>query len=420
MCSQRPSSSWASKVRAPGIWLVADHPGAHHRLAAGGDHRVIRRAGPDRLVGQVVQRQEIGVAQHHAVVRIPQHERLRDGLDRVAQAQVGLDGLLDQRLLLGDVDGDADQVRRDFARLLHQLAARAQPHPVAVGVTHAEGVVDRRGPGFGELCGKLIEMQVLRMHQRIDLAEAQELVLRLEPEDREHRMRPEDAAAPELPVPQPAAAAVERGVDAGAHGLVDDVGLARARRLPVEGEAEDQHDEAGGGRQRDGERRVGAPGRQRIGAPVHDRDLALPGGEPMHRRVGRRAVGEGDLQHAGHGPQSIQWLRWSEDVGEAAAERRLVGLRHRGGHAVAGQDADPHRRDDDAVRIGQDDLPARHQRPGRDRLLQLESACGARPPRTSGRTGRRGIPRCRSCRARSRRSPGGDGRRPARTRRCRS
>ena len=83
--------------------------------------------------------------------------------------------------------------------------------------------------------------------------------MRLESEDREHRMRPEDAAAREVPVPQAAAAAVERGVDAGAHGLVDDVGFARARRLPVEGEAEDQHDEAGGGRERDGQRRVGAP-----------------------------------------------------------------------------------------------------------------------------------------------------------------
>ncbi len=171
-------------------------------------------------------------------------------------------------LLLGDVDRDADQMRRDFARLLDQLAARAQPDPVAVGMAHAEGVVDRGGLGFGELCGKLIEMQVVRMDQRIDLAEAQELVLRFEAEDREHRMRPEDAATPELPVPQPATAAIERGVDAGAHGFVDEVGFARARGLPVKGKAEDQHDEAGGGGQRDGQRRVGPPGRQRIRAPV--------------------------------------------------------------------------------------------------------------------------------------------------------
>jgi hypothetical protein len=59
---------------------------------------------------------------------------------------------------------------------------------VAGGVAHPEGVIDIRGLGFGELCGELIEMQVVRMDQRVDLAEAQELVLRFEPEDREHRM----------------------------------------------------------------------------------------------------------------------------------------------------------------------------------------------------------------------------------------
>ena len=72
-------------------------------------------------------------------------------------------------------------------------------------------------------------------------------------------MRPEDAAAGDVPVPQAAAAAVERGVDAGAHGFVDHVGFARARRLPVEGKAEDQHHEAGGGGERHGQRGVGAP-----------------------------------------------------------------------------------------------------------------------------------------------------------------
>ena len=155
----------------------ARHLGAHDRLAAGGDHDVVGGSGLDRLVGEVVQLLEVGIAQHQAVVGVPQHEGLGNGLDGVAQPQVGFDGPLDQRLLLGDVDGDADQVRGDFARLLDQLAARAQPDPVAVGVAHAEGVVDRRGLGFGELGGELIEVQVVGMDQRIDLAEAQELVL---------------------------------------------------------------------------------------------------------------------------------------------------------------------------------------------------------------------------------------------------
>ena len=203
--------------------------------------------GHDGLVGELVQLLEVGVAQHQPVLGVPQHEGFRDRLDGVAQPQVGGDGHLDQVLLLGDVDGDADQVQARLAGLVHQLAARAQPHPVAVGMPHAEGAVDGAGPGVGELRGELVELHVVRVHQRADLAEGQQVVLRLEPEDGEHGMRPEDAAAREVPVPQAAAAAVERGVDAAAHRVVDEVGFARAHRLPVEGKAEDQQHEAGGG-----------------------------------------------------------------------------------------------------------------------------------------------------------------------------
>ena len=135
-----------------------------------------------------------------------------------------------------------------LAGLPHQLAARPQPDPVAAGVVHAEVVVDGAGLGVGELGRDLVELDVVGMDELADLAEGQQVVARLQAEDREHRMRPEDAAAGEVPVPQAAAAAVERGVDAAAHGVVDEVGLARAGRLPVEGEAQDQQHEAGGGR----------------------------------------------------------------------------------------------------------------------------------------------------------------------------
>ena len=97
----------------------------------------------NRLVGQIVQLLEIRIAQHQPVVGIPQHEGFRDGLDGVAQPHVGGHRLLDQVLLLGDVDGDADQMQAGLARLAHQFAAGAQPDPVAVGVAHAEGMVDR-------------------------------------------------------------------------------------------------------------------------------------------------------------------------------------------------------------------------------------------------------------------------------------
>ena len=234
MCSQRPSSSCASKVRAPGAWPSLVDLGAHDRLAAGGDHRVVGRAGLDRLVRQVVQLLEVGVAEHQAVVGVPHHEGFRDGLDGVAQPQVGLHRLLDQRLLLGDVDRDADQVRPAILRLMHELAARAQPDPMAVGVPHAEIVIDEAGVGVGELGGELVELEVVGMHQRVDLAEAQQVVARLQPEDREHRVRPEDAAAREVPVPQSAAAAVERGVDAACARFRRSCRL-RARASPASG-----------------------------------------------------------------------------------------------------------------------------------------------------------------------------------------
>ena len=86
-----------------------------------------------------------------------------------------VDRPLDQRLLLGDVDRDADQVRPGVAGLLHQLAARAQPDPVAVGVAHAEGVVDRACVLASASCAReLVEIDVVGMDERVDLAEAQQ------------------------------------------------------------------------------------------------------------------------------------------------------------------------------------------------------------------------------------------------------
>ena len=83
------------------------------RLPPGIDDRCHRRSGDDRLVGQIVQRLEIGVAQHQPIVGIPQHEGFGDGLDGVAQPHVRRGGLLDHRFLLGDVDGDAEQMQAE-------------------------------------------------------------------------------------------------------------------------------------------------------------------------------------------------------------------------------------------------------------------------------------------------------------------
>src|SRR3982750_2213278 len=93
-------------------------------------------------------------------------------------------------------------------------------------------------------------------------------------------MGPEDTAAGEVPVPQSTASAIECGVDAGTDGFVNLIGFARARCLPVKGEAEDQHDEASGSRQGHGQRGIGTPALERIAAKMNDGELAAIGGPP--------------------------------------------------------------------------------------------------------------------------------------------
>ena len=67
----------------------------------------------------------------------------------------------------------------------------------------------------------------------------------------------------------------------------------------MEGEAENQDDEAGGGRERDRQGGVRRPRRQRLGAPMYDRKLAIRPVKAAHRSKGRATVGERDFQNAG-------------------------------------------------------------------------------------------------------------------------
>ena len=93
---------------------------------------------------------------------VPQHEGFGDRLDGVVQARVGFRGSLFQTALLGDVDGDADEMARGVVRIVHQFGAGAQPHPFAGGAADAELVVDERGLGGGELFGERVEILVVR------------------------------------------------------------------------------------------------------------------------------------------------------------------------------------------------------------------------------------------------------------------
>ena len=92
-------------------------------------------------------------------------------------------------------------MRSAVAGLLDELAARAQPDPVAVGMTHAKGMIDLGCLGLGELRRQLVQIDVFGMHENIHLAEAHERIPWPQAQDREHGMRPEDASAREIPVP---------------------------------------------------------------------------------------------------------------------------------------------------------------------------------------------------------------------------
>ena len=251
---------------------------------------------------------EIGIAQHQAIIGVPQHEGFRDGFDGVAQAQIGRRRLFHQALLFSRVDYNADEVQAGIALLANKFATGAQPQPIAVGVAHAKGVIERLCPGIGECGGDVVEIDIVGVHQHVDFAEGQQVVLRLDAQNVEHGMRPEHAPARQVPIPQPAAAAIERGVDAAAHRIVNDVGFARTRRLPVEGEAEDENNEAGRGRQRHRQRSGGSPCRQRVAPWLHDGNKPCRILQCAHRRDGLNPVRKRDLEHSSGGAKRGQRL----------------------------------------------------------------------------------------------------------------
>src|SRR6516162_6490249 len=144
---------------------------------------------------------EIRIAQHQSILCIPKYERLRDRLDSVTQSQIRFDRFLHKRLLLGDVDRDADQVWASIPGLMHEFATRAQPYPISVRMAHAERVVDQCGFRIDQVPGEFVEVDIVGMDQGIDLAEAQQRVARLLAEDGKHRVRPEYAPARKVPIP---------------------------------------------------------------------------------------------------------------------------------------------------------------------------------------------------------------------------
>ena len=217
-----------------------------------------------------------------------------------------------------------------------------------------------------QLIGDREQVDVVGFHQRVDLAEGQKIAAGVEAEHREHRLRPEDPAARQVPVPQSAAPAIERGIDAAAHGVIDEVAFAGAGRLPVEGKAEDQHDEAGRGRQRHRQRRVRLP--ERIDPFLDDDDLARQRPDDVRDRQRAAAVRQGDVGDAGLLPGRGQRQRRADDVEDAAG--------------VADPGVDRHAGEDALVGADHDDVPAGRGAPRRNEAGQQQLQALERSPRS--------------------------------------
>src|SRR5215218_6340932 len=114
-------------------------------------------------------------------VRIPEHESLRNGLDGVAQTEIGFGRTLSEPLLFAYIDRDADEMRSAIAGLIDELTAGTQPDPRAIMVPHPEGVIDEVRLGADRLVDEIVELQIIGMEQSIDLAECEQFVACREP-----------------------------------------------------------------------------------------------------------------------------------------------------------------------------------------------------------------------------------------------
>ncbi len=200
--------------------------------------------------------------------------------------------------LLGDVDGDADQL--DFRCLrIHDLGTSAHPHPLAIGMPHPEHLVDVVDLAGDNSVGELEQVAVLGMDDLVDLAEGQHRVTGLVAQHVIHRARPVHLAAHHVPVPQATAAANQRHVDTLMRFEIDAIGRLRARRLPEIGiEDDDQH----AGRQHE----QGDVERDGLAPCVEDRFL---------RHQGRR----GSLPVLGHADRGVPVLAADIDLHDAGA-----------------------------------------------------------------------------------------------------
>ncbi len=318
-------------TRADAAALRPDRLAVHVGLGADRHHLVMADAGVERLGRQLVQLLVFRIAENEAVRGVPEHEGFRDRLDRVAQMRVGRGGALGHAALLGDVDGDADEVLRAGAAVDHQFGAGLEPEPRAIGAAHAELLVEMGGLAAADRIGQRIEIGVLGIDEAGDLAERHVVAGAIVAEHRIHRVGPVDPAAREVPVPKAAMASVQRGVDALAHAVAVVVGGAGASRLHQEGERDRAEHDRGGGEQ---SRQCAAallPATEQTGGGLDHGDLAERSGKVADRDECILMARQGDSHHPGLVAEGGQQLGLPQHV-----DQRLS--RHRFGRGLAGDD----------------------------------------------------------------------------------
>src|SRR5690606_11415009 len=176
-------------------------------------HPRSRRPRYDIAVRQAVVLLVLGIAHHQPPLRIPQDEGFIDVLDGRAQPEICRLRTQCEMPLLGDIHGNADKLDLGCVGV-HDLGAGAHPDPMAIGMAHAEYLVDVIDLARHDAVGELKQIAVLGMDDLVDLAERQHGVAGFVAQHLVHRARPVHAPAHHVPIPEAATAAHQSHVDA--------------------------------------------------------------------------------------------------------------------------------------------------------------------------------------------------------------
>ena len=121
------------------------------------------------------------------------------------------------------------------------IGAGAQPHPAAIGVAQAKGVVDPLAFSGDNLLGDIAELHVVWMRKALKFTDRQRGFLRGHSDKRAHGIGKRDGALFKVPFPQSASATRQGGCKPDAFRRLRFVELPQTICLPVERHADQQH-----------------------------------------------------------------------------------------------------------------------------------------------------------------------------------